>query len=367
MTLPLLMFPQISKLMHQLCHTSLLLPSVLLPLLSLLDSPNLVKRFIHSCTRGLLLLSCVSAFLLSGCQSGQIGRYTQSQDSAPNYVAKLPETLDAVPKFEAYRTFNNRPYNVLGKHYTPMTSGKGYEKEGYASWYGQKFHGHLTSNGETYNMFAMSAAHKTLPLPSFVRVTNLENNKQAIVRVNDRGPFHDNRIIDLSYAAAVKLGYHSKGTAKVKLEVIHFDEDNNVTIGSNPTVSYDEYLGIDVPETIAPSRIALNTTVPSKRAQSEVAENRAQHDEQSTATKNESPINTGGIFIQVAALSNAEKAKSISNVLSALYQLPAHLPVSNNIYKLQLGPIEDKQMIEDVLSQLKQNGYPHAYAIKQPQ
>ena len=362
MTLPLSMFPQISTLMHQLCHTSLSLPSVLLTLLSLLNSPNWVERFIHSCTRGFLLFSCVSAFLLSGCQSGQTSRYTQSQDSAPNYVAKLPETLDAVPKFEAYRTFNNRPYKVLGKHYTPMTSGKGYEKVGYASWYGQKFHGHLTSNGETYNMFAMSAAHKTLPLPSFVRVTNLENNKQAIVRVNDRGPFHDNRVIDLSYAAAVKLGYHSKGTAKVKLEVIHFDEDNNVTIGSNPTVSYDEYLGIDVPDKIATSNAA-----PIKMAQSEAVENTAQRNKQSTATQNESPINAGGIFIQVAALSNAEKAKSISNVLSALYQLPAHLPVSNNIYKLQLGPIEDEQMIEDVLSQLKQNGYPHAYAIRQPQ
>ena len=309
-----------------------------------------------------MLLSCVSVFLLSGCQSGQTSRYTQSQDSAPNYVAKLPETLDAVPKFEAYRTFNNRPYTVLGKHYTPISSGKGYEKVGYASWYGQKFHGHLTSNGETYNMFAMSAAHKTLPLPSFVRVTNLDNNKQAIVRVNDRGPFHDDRIIDLSYAAAVKLGYHSKGTAKVKLEVIHFDEDNNVTVGSNPTVTYNEYLGIDIP-----GKEDLSKNTKSHAVELNGKQEIAQSTEQSTVALNSDLSNTGGMFIQVAALSNAERAKSISNVLSALYQLPAHLPVSNNIYKLQLGPIKDEQVIEEVLSQLKQNGYPNAYAIKQPQ
>jgi rare lipoprotein A len=322
-----------------------LLPKPLLPL-TYFNLPMTVKRLNALRIETVFLFTCMTVFLLSGCQSGQTGRYTQSQDSAPNYVAKLPETLDAVPKFEAYRTFNNRPYKVLGKHYTPMPSGKGYEKVGYASWYGQKFHGHLTSNGETYNMFAMSAAHKTLPLPSFVRVTNLENNKQAIVRVNDRGPFHDNRIIDLSYAAAVKLGYHSKGTAKVRLEVIHFDEDNNVTVGSNPTVSYDEYLGIDVSP--------------------KVTEEIAQSAEKTSSDTSEPLINTGGMFIQVAALSNAEKAKSISNVLSALYQLPAHLPVNDNIYKLQLGPIEDEQVIEHVLSQLKQNGYPNAYAIKQP-
>lgn len=295
-----------------------------------------------------------TAILLVGCQSApsQSSRYTQQQDSAPKHVAKKPETLDAVPKYEAYRMFNSRPYKVLGKHYTPMNSGKGYEEVGYASWYGQKFHGHLTSNGETYNMFAMSAAHKTLPLPSYVRVTNLENNKQAIVRVNDRGPFHDNRIIDLSYAAAVKLGYHSKGTAKVKLEVIHFDEQNNVTVGNNPTVTYDEYLGIAI---TPPREIASTSPKPPLDP--------AKADK--TATKPSSNTVADAVYIQVAALSNAEKAKSISNVLSALYQIPAHLPVADNIYKLQLGPIHDEAVVAEVLEQLKQNGYPNAYAITQ--
>ena len=101
-----------------------------------------------------------------------------------------------------------------------MLDETGYSEEGIASWYGRKFHGYHTSNGETYDMFAMTAAHKTLPLPSFVRVTNTANGKSVIVRVNDRGPFHDDRIIDLSYAAAYKLGYYTHGTAKVKLEAV---------------------------------------------------------------------------------------------------------------------------------------------------
>ncbi len=308
------------------------------------------KNYALVFTKTLFMLICTMLFI--GCQSTPSGLNPKTHDSAPRHVAKEPETLDAVPKYEAYRMFNSRPYKVLGKHYTPMTSGKGYEQTGYASWYGQKFHGHLTSNGETYNMFAMSAAHKTLPLPSYVRVTNLENNKQAIVRVNDRGPFHDNRIIDLSYAAAVKLGYHSKGTTKVKLEVIHFDEHNNVTIGNTPTVSYDEYLGID-----ATPAVASNTNegmLIDGESNSELGA------ENATQAQGEQAM-----FIQVAALSDAKKAKSISNVLSALYQIPAHLPQAESIYKLQLGPIYDEAVVAEVLQQLRQNGYPNAYALSQ--
>lgn len=298
--------------------------------------------------------------VLAGCESTSNSRYSQHVDSAPRHVAKTPNTADAVPKFEPYRMFNSRPYTVLGKHYKPMTSGKGYHQIGHASWYGQKFHGHLTSNGETYNMFAMSAAHKTLPLPSYVRVTNLDNNKQAIVRVNDRGPFHDDRIIDLSYAAAVKLGYHNKGTARVKLEVIHFDENNNVTVGNGQTVTYDEYIGITstASDTLLASNSGTNTSI--IESNSVALTNNAQDNDAETNT--ETPP---GTYIQVAALSDGQKAKSISNVLSALYQIPAHLPVSNNIYKLQLGPIFEDAVVSEVLEQLRLNGYPNAYAITQ--
>ena len=154
--------------------------------------------------------------IISGCSS----RYQTHQDTAPVRIPTEHEMRDAKVKLESKSVSAGRPYVVRGKQYHPMSDEKGYKAEGIASWYGQKFHGYYTSNGEIFNMYDMTAAHKTLPLPSFVKVTNLENGKSAIVRVNDRGPFHDNRIIDLSYAAAYKLGYHNQGTAKVQIEAI---------------------------------------------------------------------------------------------------------------------------------------------------
>ncbi|MBQ4857937.1 septal ring lytic transglycosylase RlpA family protein [Pseudoalteromonas sp. MMG007] len=158
--------------------------------------------------------------LLSACSSAPSSRYSMRHDAAPLRAPTTLEMQDAVVTQVTKSASASRPYEVLGKRYSPMLDETGYEEEGIASWYGRKFHGYHTSNGETYDMFAMTAAHKTLPLPSFVRVTNTANGKSVIVRVNDRGPFHDDRIIDLSYAAAYKLGYYNHGTAKVKLEAI---------------------------------------------------------------------------------------------------------------------------------------------------
>ncbi|HBQ01515.1 MAG TPA: septal ring lytic transglycosylase RlpA, partial [Gammaproteobacteria bacterium] len=121
---------------------------------------------------------------------------------------------------------NRSPYTVLGKTYTVLPTERGYSERGVASWYGEKFHGHKTSNGEVFDMYMASAAHKSLPIPSFLRVTNLDNNRSLIVRVNDRGPFHGDRIVDLSYAAAMKLGYAERGTARVHLESIVVSDDN---------------------------------------------------------------------------------------------------------------------------------------------
>ncbi|OUS74517.1 hypothetical protein B5G52_00455 [Pseudoalteromonas sp. A601] len=172
------------------------------------------------------------SIVLSGCSSSgrktdHSSRYSMKHDAAPLRAPTVLEMQDAVVTEVIKSASAGRPYTVLGKNYTPMLDETGYKEEGIASWYGRKFHGYHTSNGETYDMFAMTAAHKTLPLPSFVRVTNTANGKSAIVRVNDRGPFHDDRIIDLSYAAAYKLGYYNHGTAKVKLEAI--------TLSDSPT------------------------------------------------------------------------------------------------------------------------------------
>jgi len=141
--------------------------------------------------------------------------------SGSGSISNLPG--DAVPRPEAKSRYGNGPnYKVLGKHYTVMPSAHGYRERGVASWYGKKFHGNLTSNRETYNMYGMTAAHKTLPLPTYVRVRNLRNNKTIIVRVNDRGPFVHNRIIDLSYSAALKLEMVGTGTSLVEVEAITF-------------------------------------------------------------------------------------------------------------------------------------------------
>jgi rare lipoprotein A len=141
-----------------------------------------------------------------------------SGPAIPPDVSKLPEP---VPRDEPLSKYGNRsPYTVLGKSYHVMKSADGYVERGIASWYGEKFHGRATSSMEPYDMYEFTAAHKTLPLPTYARVTNLENGRSVVVRVNDRGPFHDQRLIDLSYAAAVKLGVHVKGTAHVEVRAL---------------------------------------------------------------------------------------------------------------------------------------------------
>jgi rare lipoprotein A len=176
---------------------------------------------------GSSLLSLLLILSLCGCAN----RFKPSRQDGP--PKKIPHHLihatpNAVPRIEPLSRHGNRfgktksnSYVALKKRYHVMKSSKGYKARGHASWYGTRFHGRKTSNGEHYDMFAMTAAHPTLPLPTYVKVTNLENRKSVIVKVNDRGPFHGNRLIDLSYVAAAKLGLLAKGTAAV--EVVSID------------------------------------------------------------------------------------------------------------------------------------------------
>ncbi|MGI9228964.1 MAG: septal ring lytic transglycosylase RlpA family protein [Gammaproteobacteria bacterium] len=159
--------------------------------------------------------------LLSGC-SLFFGSGSGKRDSGPPPgsvdVSKIP---DAVPKVEPKSKCGNKAaYEVFGRRYRVLKSSRGFVEKGIASWYGKKFHGRQTANCEKYDMYAMTAAHKNLPLPTYVEVTNLQNGKKIVVRVNDRGPFHDNRIIDLSYVGASKLGMVGRGTALVQVKAI---------------------------------------------------------------------------------------------------------------------------------------------------
>lgn len=161
--------------------------------------------------------------LLSACATKQPSRYQHERDFNPNPVAQedFEQIREPTPKVEARSVMGNpASYKVLGKTYHVLPTAKDYKDQGEASWYGMKFHGHQTSNGETYDVYQYTAAHKTLPLPSYVKVTRLDTGESVVVRVNDRGPFHPGRIIDLSYVAAKKLGIDKLGVAKVEVETL---------------------------------------------------------------------------------------------------------------------------------------------------
>ncbi len=183
--------------------------------------------------------------LVTGCSLTPSWIFDRSKvgDGAPSRQLNPSQILDAVPKAEPRsRSGNPSSYTVLGRTYHVMSSSSGYKERGVASWYGTKFHGQRTSSGETYNMYAMTAAHKTLPLPTYVRVINLQNGRAAVVKVNDRGPFHDNRLIDLSYAAATKLGINGTGTGLVEVQALDPNQGiptptrNNIAIREDATL-----------------------------------------------------------------------------------------------------------------------------------
>jgi rare lipoprotein A len=164
----------------------------------------------------------LAAALLAGC--GSRGPLSGRDGPEANPPSGLHEVPDAVPRIEPIRSGGpNKPYEVLGRNYVPMTQDRAFKERGLASWYGKKFHGRRTANGEIYDMYAMTAAHPTLPLPSYARIRNPANGREVIVRVNDRGPFHKGRIVDLSYTAALRLDL-LRGVAPVELERITFAE-----------------------------------------------------------------------------------------------------------------------------------------------
>ncbi|WP_133405889.1 septal ring lytic transglycosylase RlpA family protein [Parashewanella tropica] len=257
--------------------------------------------------RNSLLFSVILSLLITGCSSS---RYKLSNDKAPTNPPDLSQIEDAHPRYEPHSRQGNRTYEVLNQQYQVLPSAKDYMETGKASYYGKKFHGYHTSNGEIYDMYSMSAAHKSLPLPSYVKVTNLANNKSVIVRVNDRGPFHKDRIIDLSYAAAYKLDMLKQGVANVKIEAIHFE---------------------------SPS--ALNPQIAS-----------------STQAK---------LFIQLVASKDKIKLSSLAKRLETKYQLSTRLQAVKGFYRLQLGPMSESILAEKVLEKLKADGYPKSFILSE--
>ena len=170
-----------------------------------------------------VLLSCV---LVTACGTRGGGGYYEDDGPPDSKRLDVAKVADPIPRYEPRSNRGNDPYKALGRWYHPLQSARGYSERGAASWYGKKFHGRRTSSGEKYDMFAMTAAHRTLPLPTYVRVVNLKNGRTAIVKVNDRGPFLHNRLIDLSYAAAYKLGIIGTGTGLVEVTAVFPDSQS---------------------------------------------------------------------------------------------------------------------------------------------
>ena len=247
----------------------------------------------------------LSAFMLIACSSSNTSnsRYQIKQDHRPDKIPPLGHIEDVNPRYEPYSRGGNKDYTVRGINYKVLTGITALREQGKASWYGKKFHGHLTSNGERYDMFAMSAAHKNLPLPSYVTVKNLVNNKQIIVRVNDRGPFHEGRIIDLSYAAAYKLGILKTGTAKVEINLLHFPAQENL----------------------------------------------------------ENQFN-GEYYIQYLVTALAGKANDLGKRHSLQYKVKSTFIKQNKLYKLRLGPFKSQLKAQQILEKME-NAYPEAFIV----
>lgn len=267
-------------------------------------------------------------FFLASC-AGLIKPGTSS-DAGPNRSVDVSGIPEVVPKREeVVRAGNYSPYTVLGGTYEVMESSRGYREVGYASWYGTKFHGRLTSNGEIYDMYQITAAHKTLPIPAYVLVRNLENGKELIVRVNDRGPFHGDRIIDLSWAAASKLGYAESGVAQV--EVIALDPNNyQITLA------------------------AL------------AAENNPATENVVVLAEPELGASVGLSHLQIAALSNHDIAwdlgKKVAQFTTASVQVVS--PTQNSsLYRVVVGPVSEISDIDTFKTLLELNGLPSGFLV----
>ncbi|HET7400126.1 MAG TPA: septal ring lytic transglycosylase RlpA family protein [Usitatibacter sp.] len=263
--------------------------------------------------RALRLAPC-ALLLLAGC-AGPLkkpdtaapaagGKYYQDDgppDAVPDGLGELP---DAVPRDEPFHKYANRPYTVFGQTYVPIVNKDAFKQRGLASWYGRKFQGQKTSSGETYDMFAMTAAHKTLPIPSYAKVTNVRNGKSVVVRINDRGPFHSNRIIDLSYAAAKRIDILGVGSAMVEVERVFPSSD-----GTPPTTG-------DATRTAAtPAQATVETPMLARDA--------------------------GGLWLQLGAFGNAQSAEQFRDQVKRdlpWMREPVQVSAAEGLHRVRLGP-----------------------------
>jgi len=259
--------------------------------------------------RALVFLTVI---FLTACGGSNKGGYYKDDGPPQNPPSNLDRIADATPRIEPLARGPNRPYTIMGQRYVPDTSGQTYRKRGIASWYGRKFHGNPTSNGERYDMYAMTAAHTTLPIPSYVRVTRVSSGQSVIVRVNDRGPFLHSRVIDLSYAAAHRLGMVQAGSAEVVVERIMPEQISAGTWRNDGTA---------VASSPAPRPAILS----------------------STASHN------GPMYVQIGAFRDQANAQSLAT--QAAGRIPVNAPIQvdtgpDQVYRVRVGPFNDREAAE---------------------
>lgn len=280
----------------------------------------------------------LAALLVTGCASSpevdHSSRYTLARDRAPSGNFDASGLADAQPRYEAPRRAGNKsPYTVWGKTYRVLDSNDGYVARGIASWYGEKFHGHKTSNGETFNMYAMSAAHKSLRIPSYARVTNLDNGRSVIVRVNDRGPFHDDRLIDLSYAAAKKLGFQSRGTARVEVAAITVNPDGSMFLAGEP-------FGPDAEPVARGGPVAASGDI-------------------SGAGR--------ALFVQLGSFSSRDPAEALLNRVRSVQERPARIRAidtgTGRFHRVQVGPFKDESAARQTQALLEARGFAQSIVL----
>ena len=288
------------------------------------------------------------SLLLAGCASGPRGGRDGGPSQAP---AELGQLQDAQPRIEPIRSTGgtSKPYTVLGRSYMPITDDRPFRESGLASWYGKKFHAQATASGEPYDMYAMTAAHKTLPLPSYVRVRNPANGREAIVRVNDRGPFHDGRVIDLSYAAAYKLDL-LRGVAPVEIERITNDEIRAGTWQRDGTAT--ALASAPPAEVSVPS--VLVTPVVTTTLQPDATPLAALPPPAPSEMPADTPV--PGFWVQLGAFSQPGSASGLrEQVNRGMPALAPQLKVfsERGMYRVQAGPYASRDAAREMAEQLR--------------
>lgn len=303
------------------------------------------------------------------------GGYYQDDGPGDHPPEGLMDTPDPMPKVEPYASTGNKPYVVFGKTYTPIVDQRPFKQRGTGSWYGKKFHGQKTSSGELYDMYKLTAAHPTLPIPSYARVTNLSNGAQVIVRINDRGPFHSSRIIDLSYTAALKLGYLGKGSSELEVERLLPDDIARINAAKQqPVVAAAPVApvvvtAVEVAQTPPVESLPISPpVVPVDNPQAtQAASLDALLAEKLAAPEQTGNAVVGGYYLQLGAYGEAGNAEAARARLMQSWDSslpPLEVFHTDTLYRLHSGPFASRDEAMQAAQKLQASGDVKAMVVQ---